>query len=597
MSDDLIGGAVDAARERYIAEREKRLRTDGVEQYSILEGDNARFDHDPWAPPPDPRDALVEEVDAVVLGGGFSGMHVAIELKKHGVDSFRLIEKGSDFGGTWYWNRYPGCRCDVESYVYMPYLEETGYMPTEKYARAPEIFEHCQRIGKHFDLYPHALFQTEIQSASWQQDQQRWLVRTTCGDQLSARFLITAGGLLHKAKLPAIKGIETFQGKTFHTARWDYSYTGGSPTEPMTGLNGKRVGIIGTGATAVQAVPELARSGAEVFVFQRTPAAVGVRGNGPTDEAWFTALPAGWQRKRILNFTAAVSGDQPEDDQVGDGWTETMWHNTAAATGTPEEQARLDQLDFEVMQKIRDRVDAEVHDPATADLLKPWWAKHCKRVAFHDEYLAAFNEPNVHLIDTDGMGVHEVGAGGPIVDGTEYDLDLLIFASGFEVTTGYVRRLGFDPVGRDGTFLSERWHDGAHTLHGVHTAEFPNLLLVAIAQASASTNFVHFISEVTAHVAAVVARCQAEGIAEIEADPQAEEEWLHFLWAKGAASSSAAYNKMCTPSYMNNEGQMSMVAARGVVWPGNVGRYADHLAAWRAAEEMAGVKTVRHSET
>ncbi len=574
---------VAAARERAIAERAKRLREDGVDQYSLLDGEHERFDRDPWNPHPAPRDPVSEAVDVVILGAGISGMSCAVELSRLGVESYRIIDRAGDVGGTWYWNRYPGCRCDIESYIYMPYLEETGYIPTERYASAPEIFEHCQQVAEQFDLYPHALFATHVTGATWLDDQSRWEVATDRGDVIRARFVVAAGGLLFKAKLPAIEGIDDFEGAMFHTARWDYAVTGGGPGEPMTSLAGMRVGVVGTGATAVQVVPELAESGAEVYVFQRTPAAVGVRDNRPTDPEWAASLKPGWQEHRTRNFTESVTGVQPDEDLVQDGWTDLMWVNTARPGRNESEQAELDRIDFEAMESIRQRVDDIVEDPELAERLKPWWSKHCKRITFNDEYLPTFNRHNVHLVDTDGAGVDLITANGPVVGEVEYALDVLVFASGFEVTTDYTRRLGFDPIGRDGVAMSERWSDGAHTLHGVLTAEFPNFTMVSIAQAAPGVNFAHFVGQVSRHIADMIAACLESGIVEIEPTVEAEDEWLHRLWAEAAAASSRRYAQACTPSYFNNEGQMTQLAARGVTWTGNTLPYADHLADWRAA--------------
>jgi cation diffusion facilitator CzcD-associated flavoprotein CzcO len=579
------------ARERYQREREKRMRDDGLAQYKEFTGEFEDFDRDPWVEPGFTREPVIEERLALIVGAGFGGMLTSVELTRSGIRDFRIIDKAGDFGGTWYWNRYPGCMCDVESYTYMPLLEETGYMPTEKYASATEIFEHCQRIGRHFELYDHALFQTEMETAEWDDDTERWNITTTRGDRIAAKFLITAGGILHKAKLPGIEGIETFAGRAFHTARWDYSYTGGSATTPMDKLADKTVGIIGTGATAVQVVPQLARTAKDVYVFQRTPSAVGVRNNGPTDEEWFATLEPGWQEERMRNFTAAVTGEKPEQDLVGDGWTRILWENTNIQAESPEQRRELDQADFEVMAELRQRVEDTVHDPETAEKLKPWYGKHCKRVCFHDDYLAAFNEPNVHLVDTDGRGVREIGPAGPIVDGRQYDLDLLIFASGFEVTTGLVRRLGFDPVGRNGKRLSERWGDGAHTLHGILTAEFPNMLVISTVQAGFGTNFVHFLSESARHVAWLVATCESEGIASIEATVEAEDEWLSVL--HGVAMGLAEYSLTCTPGYYNSEGSFTAEGARNLVYPGSLMHYAGYLERWRESGDMAGTRLTR----
>jgi cation diffusion facilitator CzcD-associated flavoprotein CzcO len=582
---------IEEARRRYRAEREKRLRADGQAQYAQLTEVDEAFDHDPWVEPGFTRDAVVEETQAVIVGGGFAGMLTAIALRERGVTDFRIVEKGGDFGGTWYWNRYPGCMCDVESLIYLPLLEETGYRPTMRYVPAPEIFEHCQRIGRQFELYPHALFQTEIETAAWDEGASRWRVTTTRGDELSARFLITAGGILHKAKLPAIEGITDFAGRAFHTARWDYGYTGGSPTEPMDRLADKRVGIIGTGATSIQLVPQLARAAKEVYVFQRTPSAVGVRANAPIDPAWFDEQEPGWQLERMRNFTAAVTGEQPDDDLVGDGWTDVLWVNTQVEATSPGEAAELERSDFETMESRGGRRDAVVEDPATAEKLKPWYGKHCKRICFHDDYLAAFNQPNVHLVDTDGRGVQQVTAAGPVVDGAEYELDLLVYASGFEVTTGLVSRLGFDPVGRNGVRLGERWADGAHTLHGVLTNGFPNLLVCHFIQAGFGLNFHHYLRELTTHLASIVATAVEEDITSIEATVEAEDAWLALLWEAGKGF--GRYSAACTPSFHNSEGARTMAAARNVVHPGNLMHYAAHLERWRAAGHLPGTTVVR----
>jgi cation diffusion facilitator CzcD-associated flavoprotein CzcO len=579
--------AVEAARVRYEAERAKRLREEGLDQYeSLAEHD---LDRDPWADPGFTRAPVVEEVDVVVLGGGWAGMLTGIGLRKRGITSFRIIDKAADFGGTWYWNRYPGCMCDVDATIYLPLLEETGYMPTEKYAGASEIFGYAQLLGRHFGLYDHALFQTEVETLTWDDGAGRWDLVTQRGDRIRTRFFVSAGGLMHKAKLPGIDGIDRFAGTAFHTTRWDYGFTGGGPGEPMDRLADKVVGIIGTGATSVQIVPQLARSAKEVFVFQRTPSPVGVRGQQPIDGAWFRSLPPGWQAERTRNFTEVVTGARPDRDLVGDGWGEALRIDTQRQPASEEERAELEAIDLAVMEGFRRRVDEIVEDPETAEGLKPWYGKHCKRLCFHDEYLQSFNLRNVHLVDTDGRGVREMSAAGPVVDGTEYPLDLLVFASGFEITTGLVGRLGFDPVGRGGIRLSERWHDGTHSLHGVLTAEFPNLFVVSFVQAGFGLNFVHFLTESTAHITWLIDHCLTEGISSIEATPEAEDEWLQVLW--NASGPLARYNRGCTPSYGNSEGSRSMLAARSAVFPGSLMDYAAHLERWRDAGTLAGTTT------
>ena len=588
-NDGAGGSSTDELRQRYRLEQQKRIRPDGMAQWREL---GEELDRDPFVEPGFTRDPVVEETTVVVVGGGFAGMLTAIDLGKHGITDFRIVEKAGDFGGTWYWNRYPGCMCDVESFVYLPLLEETGYMPTEHYASATEIFEYSRLLARTFDLYPHALFQTDLTGAEWDEDALRWGVTTSRGDRLSARFLVLAGGILHKAKLPGIPGIDEFAGKAFHTSRWDYRYTGGGPTEPMDRLADKRVGIIGTGATAVQVVPQVARVAKELYVFQRTPSAVGVRNQQPTDVEWFESLQPGWQHDRIVNFTQAVTGAQPAVDLVSDGWTEVMWVDTQRGSGSEHDLEALERIDFEVMEAIRQRVENVVEDPETAERLKPYWGKHCKHVCFHDEYLPSFNRPNVHLVDTEGRGVDEITARGPVVDGVEYPVDLLIYASGFEVTTDLHHRLGFDPKGVGGVALSERWARGAHTLHGVLASGFPNLLLISLVQGGFGTNFSHLLSESAKHVAHIIEACVEEGIVTIEPDEAAEEEWLAVLLGVGAAG--ARYFQACTPSFYNSEQQaIDARAARNLTYSGSLLDYIGYLERWRAEPDFAGVRTRR----
>ena len=589
QDETAAGLSIDEVRERYRVEQQKRIRPDGMAQWAELGED---LDRDPFVEPGFTRDPVVEETTVVIVGGGFAGMLTAIHLAKHGITDVRIVEKAGDFGGTWYWNRYPGCMCDVESYVYLPLLEETGFMPTEHYASAPEIFEYSKLLARTFDLYSRALFQTDVTGADWDEEAQRWQVTTSRGDRLSSRFFVLAGGILHKAKLPGIAGIDDFEGKAFHTSRWDYGYTGGSPTEPMDQLADKRVGIIGTGATAVQVVPQIARAAKEVFVFQRTPGAVGVRNQQPTDVEWYESLEPGWQHERIVNFTQAVTGAKPEVDMVADGWTEVMWVDTQKGADTPEEREALERIDFEVMETIRGRVDEIVEDPETAAKLKPYWGKHCKRVCFHDDYLPAFNRPNVHLVDTEGRGVEAITSRGPVVDGVEYPVDLLIYASGFEVTTDLYHRLGFDPKGRDGVALSQRWAEGAHTLHGVLASGFPNMLLISLVQGGFGTNFSHLLSESAKHVASIVEACIDQGVVVIEPEEAAEEEWLSLLL--GVGMGNALYFQTCTPSFYNSEQQaIDSRAVRNLTYTGSLLEYVGYLERWRDEPGFPGAVVVR----
>ncbi len=579
--------SLEEAREKYRIEREKRLRADGIRQYKELKGDYEEFDRDPYVEPGFTRDAVIEDVDVVIVGGGFGGMIEAANLTKAGITNFRIVEKAGDFGGTWYWNRYPNAACDVESYVYLPLLEDTGYMPTEKYAKAPEIFAYCQLLGRTFDLYRGSLFQTEVEDMRWDESRKRWNVMTSRQDVLSAKFIVIAGGVLHKAKLPGIPGIETYAGRAFHTSRWDYRYTGGSSQTLMEKLADKRVGIIGTGATAVQVVPKLAEAAKELFVFQRTAACVGVRNNKPTDPEWFKSLKPGWQAERTRNFTQAVTGAQPAVDMIDDEWTKMNWVDTRKLPENDEEALELERIDFENMERVRRRIADVIKDPATAELMMPWYSQSCKRPCFHDEYLPAFNRPNVHLVDTDGKGVNEINESGVIVNGVEYPVDLLIFASGFEVTTGYTHRLGFDPKGRDGVSLSEAWAEGPATLHGVLSNGFPNMFMISTVQGAQATNFVHSITEAAQHVAFLIEQCVKGDIATIEPETAAQENWFETLFAQ--LWGIARYNATCTPGYLNSEGGGDMRSARAIAWMTSVLGFAEYVENWRQQGDLAGL--------
>jgi cyclohexanone monooxygenase len=578
-------------RARYRAERDKRLRPDGIAQYRELKGIYDDFDTDPYVEPGFTRDPVIEETDVVIVGGGFAGMMTAARLVEKGVRRLRIIDKAGDFGGTWYWNRYPGCACDVESYVYIPFLEETGYMPVEKYAKAPEIFQVAQRAGRHFDLYTKALFQTQTEAARWDDEAKRWLVTTDRGDRLMARFVVVAGGILHKAKLPGIPGVEKFKGKSFHTSRWDYDYTGGSPTEPMDKLGDKTVAIIGTGATAVQIVPQLAKTAKQVYVCQRTPAGVSVRANAPTDWSWAESLKPGWWIKRLENFTTVVSGKPFEEDLVGDGWTEVyrgdLTNGGVDKMALPIEERQL--VDFAIMQGLRTRVAEIVEDPATAEALQPWYDVWCKRPCFHDEYLPAFNQPNVKLLDTDGKGVDEITETGIVVQGVEYPVDCIAFASGFEVGTTYARRMGFELYGRGGVSLTEDWAEGAnaHSLHGLLSRGFPNAFLYNAAQGGQTTNILHAMYENAVHVAELVSTAFERGATVLEPTAEAEEAW----WPVVMGTLIQAYDQLkeCTPSWLNGEGQRDPSKMKLAFYMGSLMEYVQILREWRR-QEMPGLE-------
>jgi cyclohexanone monooxygenase len=578
---------VERLREKYRTERAKRLRADATAQYQAPEGDLTRFVEDPYADPNFTREPVHELADVLVIGGGFGGLMIAGKLIRAGVTDFRIVEKAADFGGTWYWNRYPGAACDIESYIYLPFLEEVGYAPTEKYAKSPEIFEYCKRIGRHFGLYDKALFQTEITALRWVDEKSRWLATTNRGDTIEARFVSMSAGPLHRPKLPGIPGIEAFKGHSFHTSRWDYAYTGGDYRGNLEQLKDKRVGIIGTGATAVQAIPHLGASAKQLFVFQRTPSAVGVRNNRPTDSNWWKTLPEGWQRRRMENFTNVLAGVPEQEDMVDDGWT----HLSGRGVGLGPEAERLRQLaDYRKMESIRERVASTVRDKTTAEALKPYYNEMCKRPCFHDEYLLTFNRPNVSLVDTQGRGVERFTETAAVVDGKEYELDCLVFATGFEYQTDYAKRTGYQIYGRGGVSLSEKWQDGVSTLHGIQTYGFPNCLIISTFQQAVTANFTHMFDEVSTHIAYIVSRCLKEGIRQVEPSQAAEQAWVDHVME--FAEAKRKFDEECTPGFYNNEGKPTTITIRNGSYAGGSPRFMKIIQDWRAEGNMQGLETI-----
>ncbi|MER5390012.1 NAD(P)/FAD-dependent oxidoreductase [Saccharopolyspora sp. NPDC002686] len=548
----------DALRERYRAERQRRVRPDGSQQYQRAEGRFGYYAEDPHAEPGFTRAPIHDQVDAVVIGGGFGGLLAGARLRQAGLERIRIVEKGGDFGGTWYWNRYPGIHCDIESYVYLPLLEEVGHVPEWKYAPGEEIRQHAMAIGRTFDLYRDACFQTAVRELRWDGE---WIVRTDRGDEMRATYVVVSNGTLDHPKLPGIPGIESFTGHTFHTSRWDYGYTGGGPGGGLTGLADKRVAMIGTGATAVQVVPHVGRDAEHLYVFQRTPSSVDVRGNRRTDPEWAASLEPGWHSRRRENFQAAVTGHEVSEDLVADAWTSSghvlgkIIATDAHAHLPREEWERIEEiLDFQKMNQLRSRVDEVVDDPATAERLKPWYRYGCKRPTFSDEYLQTFNRPNVTLVDTaDHGGVERITERALVVGGTEYEVDCIIFATGFEVGKSDAMTGRLPVHGRDGIGLLQSWATGGvRTLHGFCSNGFPNLFHLGSLQNAPSVNFVHVLDEQAIHVGAVVAEARRRGAKCVEPTPEAEQAWVETI--RSTAPDQERFAAECTPGYYNNEG-------------------------------------------
>jgi cation diffusion facilitator CzcD-associated flavoprotein CzcO len=555
-----------ATRERYLQERDKRINREGQKQYVRPIGDFAdNYAADPHMPLVH-RDPISEDLDVAILGAGWTGTLAAYHLKQAGITHVRNIDHAGGFGGVWYWNRYPGLQCDNDAYCYLPLLEEMGFMPSKKFADGAEIRDYCEQIAQRFGFHGNALFHTLVTGMRWDEKIMRWRVVTNRGDEIRARFVVMANGLLNIPKLPGIPGIHDFKGRMFHSARWDYAYTGGSAKNPVLDkLADKRVAIIGTGATAIQAVPFLGRSAEQLYVIQRTPSTVDERPNPPTDPEWVKSLKPGWQKERQANFhRAAMEFLNPgEPDLICDIWTEIS-RNLAAelkAEGSPqlspaEFMARREAVDYRVMERLRRRAESIVKDPVTAEALKPWYRFLCKRPLSNDDFYPTFNRPNVKLIDVSATkGVERMTETGLVAHGVEYAVDCMIFASGFEVTSDLDRRWGIDVVeGRGGKSIYQHWVDGPKTLHGMMTHGFPNQFYLGYIQGGLNASTTEQFGRQGYHVAYVISEALKRGIKAVEPSQEAQDAYVNHF--EEVMFDSTQFQRECTPSYFTNEGQV-----------------------------------------
>jgi cyclohexanone monooxygenase len=595
---------IDALRAKYLHERDKRLRREGSKQYVELKGDFAEFyEVDPYTPVAF-RDPISEDVNVAVLGGGIAGLLLGAYLKKAGVDDVRVIEMAGDFGGVWYWNRFPGIQCDNDAYCYMPLLEELNFVPSKKFADGAEIFEHCKRIGKHFGLYDGAIFSTQVRSLRWDDSVKRWRVSTNRGDDIRARFVVMTNGSFNRPKLPGIPGIKDFKGHSFHSARWDYEYTGGDASGGLDKLADKHVALVGTGATGVQLVPHLGRYAKHLYVFQRTPSSVDVRGNEPTDPQWAKSLQPGWQKERQRNFHRwSPLGEGvvfDAQDLVCDFWTELGRNTTARIAASPDpasltiEQvgAIREEEDYKVMERLRRRVEAIVDDPSTAEALKPYYRFMCKRPCSNDEYLPTFNRPNVTLVDvSEFRGVERATEKGLVANGVEYDVDCIIYASGFEITTEISRRYSMDTIeGRNGLSLFDHWRDSYKTLHGMTTRGFPNQFHTGFFQGGVAGNTTAMLEQQAEHIAYIISEAMARGATTVEPSEEGQHNWVKTI--REVAIDASDFAISCTPGYYNNEGGgggEGIRSAVGDLYAPGFYAFDDVIREWRENGDLDGL--------
>ena len=518
----------------------------GVADYMAMEGEFARYLDDVYSDEPVARQALDDECEILVVGAGFAGLLLWHKLRDAGFRDVRFCEKGGDVGGTWYWNRYPGIACDVESYSYLPLLEEMGYFPSMKFASGFEILEYCRKMAKKFGFYRHCLFHTTVEKTVWDEKTGRWTVHTDRGDAMKARYVVLANGVLTTPRLARIAGMEKFRGDSFHTSRWNYHVD----------LAGKRVGIIGTGATAVQAIPELAKTVGELFVFQRTPSSVDVRDQRETTEEEIESWKSepGWARARRARFARISAGRtaiKANDDYLSGKVPDFKVRKQYDRQLTPEEMiGKTLDSNFRIMEQIRARVDAIVEDPATAAALKPFYPYGCKRPAFHDEYLPAFNLPHVTLVDTAPAGVREINERGVVHDGVEYPLDVLIYATGFQ----WMATSTFNMVeGRGGETLNDKWRkEGTRTFLGVHSRGFPNLFIVTGPQGGGgSFNFTDAIDAHAEYITWLLSTMRGRGVDKVDIRQEPEDRYAEHCRKVDVATAPL---RDCL-SYYNGEGK------------------------------------------
>ena len=598
LSSMSLGFDPNELTQRYAIEREKRIRTDAEAQFVQLSHDspfaNKYLEEDTYCERVE-REPIQDEREVIVIGGGWVGMLTAARLIQAGVNDVRIVESGGDFGGTWYWNRYPGAQCDIESYSYLPLLEETGYVPKLRYSFAPEIYEHAQRIGHHFGLYGKAVFQTWVTELRWLEDSDQWLVKTNQGDAMRARHICLGTGPANRPRLPGIPGVDRFLGHSFHTCRWDYEYTGGSHEGNLTNLTDKTVAIIGTGATAVQCVPALGESAKQLYVFQRTPSSVDIRNNSETDPEWAASLKPGWQKERQKKFGEAFLGGPIDPAFIDDGWTRLTRNVRALAAQADGKITNLVQLaDFKTMEEIRSLVDETVKDPKVAEKLKAYYNQFCKRPTFNDHYLGTFNRENVELVDVSSTrGVEEITERGIVANGQEYEVDCIIYASGFEITSSYERRLGIPIFGVGGQSIFEHWQNGMRSMHGLMVSGFPNLFMCGggfVFQLGA--NYAHGIDVQARHVAYIISELASRGIQSANVSNMAEEQWIaDQLDTKISGFVLGGSPDTCTPGYYNQEGTTQRYRdVRRETYSKGVGAYIKLLREWRDNNKLEGLE-------
>ena len=471
------------------------------------------------------------EVDALIVGAGFSGIYMLKRCRELGL-SAQVIEAATDVGGTWYWNRYPGARCDVESMQYSYSFSDDlqrDWTWTERYARQPEILDYVAHVVERFDLRRDMRFETRVTSAAFDDASGRWAIETDHGENISAKYCVMATGCLSTPNLPVFKGLDRFEGDTYHTGRW--------PHEAVD-FTGKRVGVIGTGSSGVQSIPVIAAEAAHLTVFQRTPNFSVPAWNGTLDadavQTWKARYPELRQRARsssvgdifkISETSALDLSPEARDAEFERRWRQGSFNFLASfADIITSREANDFAVEF-AHNKIRQRVD----DPAVAELLCP--RDHplgTKRLCVDSDYFETFNRDNVSLVDVKAAPIEEITPKGLRAGGKEFELDAIVFATGFDAMTGAL--LNMDIRGRGDIAFKDKWSGGPKTYLGLAVAGFPNLFTVTgPASPSVLSNMMTSIEQHIEWIADCMEYMEAHDLATIEASPEAEDEWMQHV--------------------------------------------------------------------
>ncbi len=474
------------------------------------------------------------EVDLVIVGAGFAGIYMSYRARQLGL-SYRVFERGSGAGGTWFWNRYPGARCDVHSLEYSYQFDDAlqqEWQWTEKFASQPEILRYVDHVIERFDLAGGITFNTHVQGAVYDEVRRRWTV-TTAGDEtgsIRSRFLVLATGCLSSANRPGIAGLDSFGGDVYHTGEW-----------PHDGVDfaGKRVAVIGTGSSGIQSIPIIATEAAHLTVFQRTAAYTVPARNEPLDPAIDAEVKAAytefrakdWQESSAFGIFdprspehANQASPAERNERYEQRWQRGSWSYLRSYV----DHILSEESNGYAAEFVRDKIRKTVQDPTTAELLCPTTIIGCKRLCFDTGYYETFNRENVELVGISDTPIERIEPTGVVVDDTLHEVDIIVFATGFDAMTGSLLKI--DPVGKDGTSLSTAWEAGPVTYLGLSVAGFPNMFTITgPGSPSVLANMITCIEQHVNWIADLLAHMEAKAIHTVEAETQAVAAWVQHV--------------------------------------------------------------------